>query len=150
MRSNGDRNIEELLGSAKLKPVPPGLREKVLRAAAGHKEARAWTTPLLRWGFVGCAAVLLAIFLADGVVSRDQRSRLQALFAGAGPERNQADEASRLLVEIYGESVAGKDIVKKELGMARRPKLERLRPQDRVRELLKEDFDGSQGAESNH
>lgn len=87
MKGNGDRNVEEMLRSAELKPAPPGLREKVLKAAANHKEEAAWTTPLLRWCLAGCVVALSVIFVADGLVTRTQQNRLQAVLDGFGRRR---------------------------------------------------------------
>jgi hypothetical protein len=150
MKGNGDRNVEEMLRSAELKPAPPGLREKVLQAAAKHKEEAAWTTPLLRWCLAGCAVALSVIFVADGLVARTQRDRLQAFFDGSRPARNSADDNSRVLAEVCGESVTGKMLAQNELALAQKPKANELRREDMIRELLKEDFDGSESTKNSH
>jgi hypothetical protein len=150
MKGNGDRDVEEMLRSAELKPAPLGLKEKVLKAAAESAEAKAWTTPMLRWCLAGCAVALSVIFVADGLVSRTQRDRLQALFDGSRPARSPADDGSRMLADVYGGSVAGTMLAQNELALAQNPKANELRRENMIRELLKEDFDGSEGAENNH
>jgi hypothetical protein len=150
MKGNGDRNVEEMLRSAELKPAPPGLRERVLEAAVKHKEEAGWMTPLLRWCLAGCAVALSVIFIADGLVARTQRDRLQALFDGSPSARNPVDDASRMLAEVYGQSLTGKMLAQNELVLAQKLKASELRREDMIRELLKEDFDGSESTKNNH
>lgn len=150
MKGNGDRNIEEMLRSAELKPASPGLREKVLQAAARHKEDAAWTTPLLRWCLACCAIALSVIFVADGLVARTQRNRLQALFDGSRLAQNRTDDESRVLAEVLGKSVSRNLLVQNELAVAQQTKAGQIRREEILKGLLTEDFDGSESKKNSH
>jgi hypothetical protein len=144
MKKDEAKGIEVRLREIRLKPAPPGLRRKVLDAAAKHKEESAWTTPLLRWCLAGCVAVLLVVFLADGLVSRSQTGRLQALLDGSRQARSRTDEGSRVLAEVLGEPVRPGLLVQSEMAAEKQAKVEQTRRKEILRELLREDFDGNE------
>jgi hypothetical protein len=101
MKKAEDQDVEGLLRSTRLKPARPGLREKVLDAAAKHKEETAWTTPLLRWCLAGCAVVLAVIFVMDAGLSRRQQERLRSVFNGyRGSQSNFAKEGQALIKDL--------------------------------------------------
>ncbi len=145
MKRDGERrDIEGLLGSVKLKAAPPELREKVLRAAAKRREETAWTTPLLRQCMVACAALLLVVSIADGLMSRTQRDRLIALGGGPRPSVARPDDEAAVLAEVLGNTAAS-ELVAMETAAGRRRSVRR--PQgDEIRqiELLMEGTDESQ------
>jgi|GEM_PF-948059 len=144
MNEDEARDVEERLKEIQVKPAPPGLRRRVLDAAAKHKEGSAWTTPLLRWCLAACAAVILVVFLADGFISRSQTHRLEALLDGSRPATSWTDDGSRALAEVLGEPVAGKLLARSETAAELREKGEPLRREEILKELLTEDFDGSE------
>jgi len=105
MKDTVPKGFERWLRSVTLKPSPPDLRHKVLKAAAEYRERKAWTTPLLRRCFTACAVVLMAVFIADGLVSRAQRMQLIALAGGPRPTPIQPDDEGALLAEVLGGAV---------------------------------------------
>jgi hypothetical protein len=78
MKDVEGRDIEGLLRSVRLKPAPPGLRERVLKASGRAREEAAWTTPRLRRCLAGCAVVLAAVLISDAALNRGQQHRLQS------------------------------------------------------------------------
>ncbi len=150
MKNREDQDVENLIRSIKLSPARSGLREKVLDAAAKHKEETAWTTPRLRWCLAGCAVVLALIFIMDAGLSRRQQNRLQALLDGSRLTQIQAGDESLVLAEVLGEDVNRKLLAHNELSVAQQIKAEQLRREDLLRELLEEDFDGNEGEKNSH
>ncbi len=108
MKDTGSSSFERWLRSVTLKPAPPGLRDKVLKAAARRREEAAWTTPLLRRGLAACASIVLVVSVADGLVSGAQRSHLMALGGGPRPSIVRSDDETKVLAEVLGEAAAGK------------------------------------------
>jgi len=84
MRLAGRSGFERWLGSIRLKPAPPGLRGSTLTAAARRREEALWTTPLLRRCLAACAVLMAAVVVVDGVTTRAQEARFQAIINGAG------------------------------------------------------------------
>jgi hypothetical protein len=144
MSKDEARDIEERLKEIKLKPVPPGLKDKVLEAAREHKEESAWTTPLLRWCLAGCAALLAVVFITDGLVSHAQQNRLQALFDGSRTTPRLTEDGSRMLAEVLGELASEKLLVQSEMAAEKQTKAEQIRREEILKELLLEDFDGNE------
>lgn len=119
MKDTVPKGFERWLRSVTLKPSPPDLRHKVLTAAAEYRERKAWTTPLLRRCFAACAVVLMAVFIADGLISRAQRDRLVALAGGPRPAATRSDDESALLAEALGDAVSPR-IMAQEMGQRRK------------------------------
>jgi hypothetical protein len=84
MKRNLDPETENLLKSVAPKPAPKGLRERVLRAAARSRATDSATTPLLRMCLAGCAVILIVVSLIDGLASRSENARLQAVLMPPG------------------------------------------------------------------
>jgi len=105
MKDTVPKGFERWLRSVTLKPSPPDLRHKVLTAAAEYRERKAWTTPLLRRCFAACAVVLMAVFIADGVVSKAQRMQFIALAGGPRPAPVRPDDEGALLAEVIGDAM---------------------------------------------
>ena len=120
MKDTVPKGFERWLRSVTLKPSPPDLRHKVLKAAAEYRERKAWTTPLLRRCFAACAAVLLVVFVADGLVSRAQRDRFIALAGGPRPAPMQPDDDRALLTEVLGESTTPEMLARERAELRRR------------------------------
>lgn len=150
MTPEEERDIERRLRSLALRPARPGLREKVLEAAAKHKKEAAWTTPRLRWCLAGCMAVLAVVFVIDAGLGRKQQSRLQALMDGSPRMHDRAADESRVLAEVLGEPVDRKLVARNERIASEEMRAGQVRREKVLRELLKEVFDGSEGAENNH
>ncbi len=141
-----DRDIERRLRSMALRPARPGLREKVLAAAAKRKQETAWTTPRLRWCLAGCAAVLAVVFIADAGLGRKQQTRLQALMDGSPRMQDRAADESRVLAEVLGEPVDRQLVARNERIASAEKRAGHVRRERVLKELLKEVFDGSEGA----
>jgi len=77
-----EKEIEILLKSVQPEPVPPALREKVLRAARQSRiENRAMTPRLWRWA--SCCALVLAVVLGlDAFLSGKQMKHFQSYLGG--------------------------------------------------------------------
>jgi len=150
MKHDRDREIEGWLKSLTPKPAPPGLREKVLRAAAERKEETAWTTPLLRWGLAGCAVVLMVIFITDATLGRRQQARLQALLDGSQRIQSEAADESRLLAEALGEPAGRELVAQNGRASADRIRVGQVRREEVLKALLEEDFDGSESKKNSH
>ncbi len=74
-----DLEAKNLLRSVIPAPAPPGLREKLLKAASAARRADSPATPLLRICLAGCAVTLLVVSLADALASKDESSRFRAI-----------------------------------------------------------------------
>jgi hypothetical protein len=92
---------EEFLKKFTLKPVPPGLREKIFPAADKRKAPAVFWTPL-QWRaivaflIVGCSAVLLDIGL-----SRLQQKRIAGLLNLPAVSMQENGNREELLTEIW-------------------------------------------------
>jgi hypothetical protein len=145
MKNGEYGDIEKRLRSLKLKPALSGLREKIVASAQRRKEDESWTTPLLRWCLAGCAALLAMIFVADAAANRSHSFRLQALLDGSRPARGRVDDRNLVLAEVLGEPASGKLIARSEAAAEKQTKAEQARREQILKELLTEDFDGSEG-----
>jgi hypothetical protein len=144
MKTGENDDIEKGLRSLKLKPAPPGLREKIVATAQKRKEDESWTTPLLQWCLAVCAAVLLAVFVVDGLVTRSQARHLQAMLDGSRPAMSRGDDGTPVLAEVLGEPAVEKLIARSEADTARQARAEQIHREEILKELLLEDFDGNE------
>jgi len=144
MNDAGQTGFERWLRSVKLKPAPPALRDRVLAAAADYRERKAWTTPLLRRWLAVCAAAVLVVSVADGLMSGAQRGRLIALSGGPRLAPIRPDDDAAKLAEVLGDNAASK-LVAMEKAAGRRRTVRRPEA-DEIRqiELLMEGPDESQ------
>ena len=80
-----DPEAKNLLRSVIPAPAPPGLREKLLKAASAASRADSPATPLLRICLAGCAVTLLVVSLADALTSKNELSRFRAMLGAPMP-----------------------------------------------------------------
>jgi hypothetical protein len=129
-RENAD--IERSLARLAPKPVPDGMRQRILSSAYEAGGSRALTRGRLVTAAV-CAAVLAAILTADRLVARRESARWAALLDGRSPVQSIEDPAS-ILAEIMGTG-AEKDVAALRSRMLAST---RIRPQvPEMREALK-------------
>jgi hypothetical protein len=93
-------DIERSLARLVPKPVPDGMRQRILSSAREAGGSRALTRGWLVTAVV-CAAVLAAILTADRLIARRESARWAALLDGRSPVRSIEDPAS-ILAEIMG------------------------------------------------
>lgn len=95
-----DPEIDKELGRLVPKPMPPGLRERVLRPALQARR-KAALSPGMKWAAAVGLAVIAAVLMIDPVVGGWESARLAALLDGrpAGPA---AGEAAIELAETAG------------------------------------------------
>jgi hypothetical protein len=96
------RELEKLLGRFSRKPAPPGLREKVLRAAEREASARRVLTPAWRWALASSLVLMAVIMLSDWRLSSGEQNRLSALTIGPGaravsPKRDADEKVAEVL-----------------------------------------------------
>ena len=94
-RNEIERDLERL----RAKPMPSGLRERVLDSALKARE-RTVLTPRLRAAAVACSILIVAILGAERLLGRREASRLTALLDGrptAGTAREGAFDLGELL-----------------------------------------------------
>jgi len=103
----GSPDVERELGRLMIVPVPPGLRQRVLDRAA---EARCRTvlTPGLRRLAIAAAALIIAVLVADPILSRHEAVRMSALLDGRTAAA-AAPEVSSELAEALGGQASGLD-----------------------------------------
>ena len=121
MKDAISKGFERWLRSVTLKPSPPELRGKILKAAADYRERKTWTTPLLRRWLAVCAAVVLVVSVADWLLSGAQRSRLIALGGGPRPSPIRPDDEAAVLAEVLEGTISPKMLVRETTGIRRRP-----------------------------
>ena len=107
-----DAQTENRLRSLPLKPMPDGLREKILTAAKAERSSRAWTTPFLRAALTGTAAVLAAVVLFSALSDRSQTARLQALADGHRTVQAELEHAWALEMENLGDSLGPEELAR--------------------------------------
>ncbi len=141
MKDARARDIESLLGSVTPASAPPGLRERILGAAASDLSRRA-ASPLVRAGLGACAALALFVVVADWALGRAENKRLAA-FAGPAIQADSGPDDWMALKDVF----SGMPLLAKELAV--RPE---ARPRSGLRswDPLKEDFDGGQNTESHN
>jgi hypothetical protein len=125
MKTIGEDDIERQLNRLAPRPIPPGLRERVLSSAL---EARRNTalTPRLRAMAVVCAA-LIAVLLGIGpLVERQASARLTAVLDGR-PSADAAVMKSADLAELTGLEAADAERMVKLLALASSAEREKRR-----------------------
>jgi hypothetical protein len=144
MKNGQEHDIEKQLKSVRLRPAPPGLREKVLGAAQERKEATAWTTPLLRRCLAGCAALLAVVFIADDAATRKQNVRFQAILDGAHfTQSDQAKQWNEELEELR-DALGPNDLAREKRLLALQKKEPSRNPGEGLwKGLSSEDIDGN-------
>jgi hypothetical protein len=101
-RTSEDKT-EQILKSIVLPPAPPGLRERVLRAAREERQARAWTTPRLRVVLAVCAGLMICALGGDAIASRRQTLQIRALLGGTqAPWTESSRDLAELAAELGG------------------------------------------------
>jgi hypothetical protein len=94
-----ERDIEKLLKRFSQKPAPPGLKDKVLRAAEQAAASRQALTRGWRWALASSCVLLACFILADWRVSAAEQDRLSSLLnlpgARAVSPDSSADELAR-------------------------------------------------------
>lgn len=99
-----DQEIERRLRDIPLAAAPRDLRARVLGAAHRHKASRSWTSPGQRRWLAALAVVLLLVFVADGALSRAQRTQLAALSGSTRTIPLEVDQQDPILAEIIADS----------------------------------------------
>jgi len=133
MKTIGEDDIERQLNRLAPRPIPPGLRDRVLSSAL---EARRNTalTPRLRAMAVVCAA-LIAVLLGIGpLVERQASARLTAVLDGR-PSADAAVMKSADLAELTGLEAADAERMVKLLALASSAESEKR--QNRLDEALR-------------
>jgi hypothetical protein len=93
---------EEFLKRFSLQPPPPGLRQKVLVAAAKKRADERARSPL-RWKAALALFVLgFSAVLADAALSRIQDSRLAGLLGSPSLGRQNENSRQELMAEVLG------------------------------------------------
>ncbi|MEN6560755.1 MAG: hypothetical protein ABFD52_08285 [Acidobacteriota bacterium] len=100
---SGSPEIERELRRLATGPVPPGLRQRVLKRAA---EARRRTAlaPWMRLVAAGCSILIAAVLLADPPARRHEAARLAALLDGRTAPMTADGEAG-----VVAEAVGGSE-----------------------------------------
>ena len=100
-RDDHSRNdIEYALGRLLPKPVPPGLRERVIGSAFQTRK-NSVLTPQLRIVAVTCSILLVAVLLLEPLSSRWEAARLAALLDGRPASPATGEEAAEF-AEVLG------------------------------------------------
>ena len=133
MKMNSEDDIERQLNRLAPRPVPPGLRERVLSSAL---EARRNTalTPRLRAMVVVCAALMAALLGIGPLVERQASARLTAVLDGR-PSADAAVMKSADLAELTGLEAADAERMVKLLALASSAESEKR--QNRLDEALR-------------
>jgi len=143
-----DAHTETLLRSLPLKPAPPGLRERILKPAKAEREARAWTTPLLRACLAAGAGLLVLIFALDAVATRSQTVRLQALLGATRTTQSDSVQEWTSLDKDLGDSLTPDELAREKRILAFRQKAYPVPAGRYSREFDKEVFDGHEISEN--
>ncbi len=130
---------EEFLKRFSFRPPPPGLRRKVLSAAAKKRSDEGVWSPL--WWRTALALLVLgfAAFLADHALSRAQVRRLSVLLGGPSGGRQTEDIRQELRAEVL-DGFADTAWLDWRMKSGERVDMESRREAFRY---LKEEFDGS-------
>lgn len=108
MKEDENRDIEILLKSIKLKPVPAGLRDKVLKSARRSKTQYTVMTPLL-WRWVSCCALVLTVVLGlDAFLASRQIEHLRSYLGGMPRPQDAQDTSWPELAKDLDESADSK------------------------------------------
>ena len=133
MKMNSEDDIERQLNRLAPRPIPPGLRERVLSSALEARRNSA-LTPRLRAMAVVCAA-LIAVLLGIGpLVERQASARLTAVLDGR-PSADAAVMKSADLAELTGLEAADAERMVKLLALASSAESEKR--QNRLDEALR-------------
>ena len=133
MKTIGEDDIERQLNRLAPRPIPPGLRDRVLSSAL---EARRNTalTPRMRIAAIACAALLAVVVGFGPLLGRREAARMAALLDGRQPAGMEGMEAGAL-AEMAGLEAADAERMVKLLALA--SFAEREKRQSRIGEGLR-------------
>ena len=95
-------DIEKTLLSLSPKPIPPGVRARVLESAL-RKQRDLVMTPWMSATAGACVLLMAIAVLGDAAVTKSQNDNLRALLNGSRVSRLAEEDAGTLPAEIYGE-----------------------------------------------
>ena len=149
MTTNDPRDIEKSLLSLSPRPVPPGLREKVLGSALITRQGLVMT-PGIWAAAAACVAFMAVAVLGDAVLTKTQNNNLRALLNGRGVSRPTLEDSGPLLAEIHGEIPELEKTGLERMAMTR-PAIKRMSlrevfaARDRLKGWLDHEDEGTQG-----
>jgi len=113
-----EREVEDLLEQFSPRPVPPGLKERTIRAAGQKARERRLLTPGWRWAFAASLAFLTLFTWADWRISAGGQNRLDSLLNLPGekalsPEKRADEEAAELLAYFPGLDAASQNLLRR-------------------------------------
>jgi len=146
MKTNDDRDIEGLLAACRLKAVPPGLREKVLRAARYDDNAYLRWKAVLKKSLVVCPLVLAMLFALDAALSHSEQIRIQALVAGPVPIAADSGDTALAWAEVSGDTIGSELLIGRRILLAQPKDIITVRRE--LAALIKEEFESHENSKS--
>jgi len=146
MKTQDDRDIEELLASCRLKPAPRGLRERVLKAARSDDNAYLRWKGVLKKSLVVCPLVLGMLFALDAALSHSEQIRIQALVAGPSPTAADSGDTALAWAEVSGDTIGSELLVGRRMMLVQREDINAVRRE--LAALLKEEFESHENSKS--
>jgi len=92
-------DIERLLQSVRMPPLPPGLRKRILEGATARRSERRLLPPFLRVCFVTSIFIFVMALAADAFISRREAIQARAFASPSLPDSTAEDPT--LKEEIY-------------------------------------------------
>ena len=112
------RDVEELLERFSSRAVPPGLKERTIRAAGQKVRESRLLTPGYKWVLAASSVLLALVILADWRISVVGQNRLNSLLNLPGekalsPEKQAEEEAAELLANLPDLDAAFKNLLRR-------------------------------------
>lgn len=146
MKTQDDRDIEELLAACRLKAAPPGLRKRILKASRYEDTAYLRWKGVLKKSLVVCPLVLAMLFALDAALSHSEQIRIQALMGGQGPSLTDSDDAALAWAKVSGDTLSSEPLVGRRMMLVQRRDINTARRE--LAALLKEEFEGHENSKS--
>jgi hypothetical protein len=146
MKTQDDRDIEGFLAACRLKPVPPGLKEKILGSVRKGDNAYLKWKSALKMSLVVCPLILAFFLGLDAVLSRSEQVQIQALMAGPPTLPTDSDEASLSWAEVSGDTLSSELLVGRGVMLVQRKDINAVRRE--LAAFLKEEFEGYENSKS--
>ncbi len=138
------RKTEDLLHSFQRKPLPPGMKEKILRTA--NQEA-AQMRPLVnsfRRVVAVCSALIAVVILLDMKISENQRQKISLLQkTTSGSESAELEDELAIILDLINETNNSSNISWIKIRYFRGKKSTQWLNRNREFQIFMEDFNGS-------
>jgi hypothetical protein len=148
VKEDKDKKTEYWLKEFTFKPVPSGLKEKILHSISHKKRSFPVITPWLGKGFVATLILLIIVITVDATVSSTQINRLSSILGIPQEPASQQEEEWSMLKDIIWEPLdpSENNARKKFYTLGEDNQINKRQPE--WREILEEEFESHENTKN--